>query len=56
MLSHALGTAEPQFTEQASIVPPVQPVADYLNKIHQFATQLMNEHEQAPVVASTFDG
>ena len=55
MLSHALGTAEPQHKEQASIVLPVQPVADYLNeKVYHFAAQLMEQHEKAPVAASTF--
>ena len=38
------------------MVPPVQPVADYLNEsAHHFATQIREEREQAPVATSTFD-
>ena len=57
MLSHALGTAKPQCREEVSPVSPVAPVADYLNtKVHDLATCLMKEHEEASVTAtSTFD-
>ena len=56
MLSHALGNAKPQYEKEGTMIPPVEPVADYLNeKVHDLATQLMAKHEKDPVAANTFD-
>ena len=38
------------------MIPPVEPVADYLNEmVHDLATQLMAKHEKDPVSANIFD-
>ena len=55
MLSHALGNAKPQYEKGGTSIPPVEPVAEYLNeKVHDLAAKLMAEHEQKPISA-TFD-
>ena len=47
MLSRALGNAKPQYQKEGTIIPPVEPLADYLNeKVHDLATQFMAKHEQ----------
>lgn len=57
MLSHALRNANPQYEKEGSSIPPVEPVAEYLNeKVHDLATELMAEHEhelylQIPLLA-----
>ena len=56
MLSHALGNAKAQYEKEGTMIPPVEPVADYLNEmVHDLATQLMAKHEKDPVSANIFD-
>ena len=41
---------------KVAFVPPVKPVADYLNeKVHDLATRLLEGCEQVPVDANSFD-